>query len=156
MSFPSLNSLQLPRRPTTNRLYKICLLNFNRSQISENGHFFEFREEKPLTYIYEQHRRNTTKTIQPETNLGRCINFYVKEQKIVLSHLRRASEVRREEDFKLTYGLNAAYHHVRIQPSQTKYMDVAIQKSDNGTQYLFSYIFSLDCLLLCTFRQSFL
>ena len=71
---------------------------------------------------------------------SRCVNTYLKEQKVTLAHLQRALEITREGDFQVTYDLKAAYHHIRIHPSQTKYLGAAIKKPDGSRQF-FVFLF---------------
>lgn len=49
-------------------------------------------------------------------------------------------EITKEKDFQVKYDLKAAYHHIRIHPSQTKYLGGAIEKPDSGIQY-FVFLF---------------
>ena len=67
---------------------------------------------------------------------SRCVNLCIKEQKVTLSHLQRALELTRDQDYQMTYDLKAAYHHIKIHPLQTKFLGAAIPKQDGGTQYL--------------------
>ena len=115
----------------------------------------EFRDEKPLcvsplTVLKKFGRDSITKN-RLCWDGSRCVNLYVKEQKVVLSHLRRSLEITREGDFQVTYDLKAAYHHVRIHPSQTKYLGAAIPKPDGGKQYfVFLYLpFGLSSAVHC-------
>lgn len=71
---------------------------------------------------------------------SRCVNLCIKEQKVTLSHFQRALELTRDQDYQITYDLKAAYHHIRIHPSQTKFLGAAIPKMNGGTQY-FIFLF---------------
>ena len=115
----------------------------------------EFRDEKPLCVspltVSKKFGRDGIAKNRLCWDGSRCVNLYVKEQKVVLSHLRRALEIIREGDFQVTYDLKAAYHHVRIHPSQTKYLGAAIPKPDGGKQYfVFLYLpFGLSSAVHC-------
>ena len=67
---------------------------------------------------------------------SRCVNLCIKKQKVTLSHLQRALELTKDQDYQITYDLKAAYHHIRIHSSQTKFLGAAIPKPNGGTQYL--------------------
>ena len=115
----------------------------------------EFRDEKPLCVspltVSKKFGRDGITKNRLCWDGSRCVNLYVKEQKVVLSHLRRSLEITREGDFQVTYDLKAAYHHVRIHPSQTKYLGAAIPKPDGGKQYfVFLYLpFGLSSAVHC-------
>ena len=115
----------------------------------------EFRDEKPLCVspltVSKKFGRDGIAKNRLCWDGSRCVNLYVKEQKVVLSHLRRSLEITREGDFQVTYDLKAAYHHVRIHPSQTKYLGAAIPKPDGGKQYfVFLYLpFGLSSAVHC-------
>ena len=115
----------------------------------------EFRDEKPLCVspltVSKKFGRDGITKNRLCWDGSRCANLYVKEQKVVLSHLRRSLEITREGDFQVTYDLKAAYHHVRIHPSQTKYLGAAIPKPDGGKQYfVFLYLpFGLSSAVHC-------
>ena len=115
----------------------------------------EFRDEKPLCVspltVSKKFGRDGMTKNRLCWDGSRCVNLYVKEQKVVLSHLRRSLEITREGDFQVTYDLKAAYHHVRIHPSQTKYLGAAIPKPDGGKQYfVFLYLpFGLSSAVHC-------
>jgi hypothetical protein len=115
----------------------------------------EFRDEKPLCVspltVSKKFGRDGITKNRLCWGGSRCVNLYVKEQKVVLSHLRRSLEITREGDFQVTYDLKAAYHHVRIHPSQTKYLGAAIPKPDGGKQYfVFLYLpFGLSSAVHC-------
>ena len=115
----------------------------------------EFRDEKPLCVspltVSKKFGRDGITKNRLCWDGSRCVNLYVKEQKVVLSHLRRSLEITREGDFQVTYDLKAAYHHVRIHPSQTKYLCAAIPKPDGGKQYfVFLYLpFGLSSAVHC-------
>lgn len=59
---------------------------------------------------------------------------------MTLSHLQRALEITKEEDFQITYDLKSAYHHIKINPLHTKYLGASIKKQDGATQY-FVFLF---------------
>lgn len=115
----------------------------------------EFRDKKPLCVspltVSKKFGRDGITKNRLCWDGSRCVNLYVKEQKVVLSHLRRSLEITREGDFQVTYDLKAAYHHVRIHPSQTKYLGAAIPKPDGGKQYfVFLYLpFGLSSAVHC-------
>ena len=115
----------------------------------------EFRDEKPFCVspltVSKKFGRDGIAKNRLCWDGSRCVNLYVKEQKVVLSHLRRSLEITREGDFQVTYDLKAAYHHVRIHPSQTKYLGAAIPKPDGGKQYfVFLYLpFGLSSAVHC-------
>jgi hypothetical protein len=115
----------------------------------------EFRDEKPLCVspltVSKKFGRDGITKNRLCWDGSRCVNLYVKEQKVVLSHLRRSLEITREGDFQVTYDLKAAYHHVQIHPSQTKYLGAAIPKPDGGKQYfVFLYLpFGLSSAVHC-------
>lgn len=44
----------------------------------------------------------------------RCVNKYIKEQKVTLSHFQRALEITRKSDFQVTYDLKSAYQVIII------------------------------------------
>lgn len=115
----------------------------------------EFRETKPtcvspLTVSKKFGRDGTIKN-RLCWDGSRCVNLYVKNQKVVLSHLLRALDITRNQDFQVTYDLKSAYHHVRIHPSQTTYLGAAIPKPDGSTQYfVFLYLpFGLSSAVHC-------
>ena len=81
---------------------------------------------------------------------SRCVNLCIKEQKITLSHLQRGLELTRDQDYQMTYDLKAAYHHIKIHPLQTKFIDAAIPKQDGGTQYLIFLFSSFWPIFSCT------
>ncbi len=93
---------------------------------------------------------------------SRWVNLFIRVQKVVLSHLQRALEITRKGDFQVVYDLKAAYHHVRIHPSQTKYLGDApkylgyIPKPVGGTQYfVFLYLpFGLSSAVHCLTKLS--
>ncbi len=115
----------------------------------------EFREEKPFCVspltVSKKFGRDGTIKNRLCWDGSRCVNLYIKDQKVVLSHLPRELEITREQDFQVTYDLKAAYHHVRIHPSQTKYLGAAVPKPDGGTQYfVFLYLpFGLSSAVHC-------
>ena len=67
---------------------------------------------------------------------SRCVNKYIKEQKVTLSHLQRALEITKEQDFQIVYDLKAAYHHIKIHPAHIKYLGAAFHKPEGGIQYV--------------------
>lgn len=71
---------------------------------------------------------------------SRCINQCIKEQSVTLSHLQRALEMTREQDFQVKYDLKSAYHHIKIHPAQTRYLVAALVEPDGRTQY-FVFLF---------------
>ena len=71
---------------------------------------------------------------------SRCVNKYLRKQKVTLSHLQRALEITKEEDFQITYDLKAAYHHIKIDSAHTKYLGASIKKPGGGIQY-FVFLF---------------
>ena len=82
---------------------------------------------------------------------SRCVNTYVKEQKVTLLHLQRALEITRKLDFQVTYDLKATYHNIKIHESQTRNLGAAITKLDGGTQYfVFQFLpFGLSSAVHC-------
>lgn len=64
---------------------------------------------------------------------SRCINQCIKNQKVKLSHLQRALELTREQDFQIKNDL-------KIHPSQSKYLGAAIVKPGGSIQY-FVFLF---------------
>ena len=82
---------------------------------------------------------------------SRCVNMFLKEQKVTLSHFQRALEITRKQDFQVTYDLKAAYHHIKIHPSQIKYLGAAITKPDGSKRYfIFLYLpFGLSSAVHC-------
>lgn len=78
---------------------------------------------------------------------SRCVNLCIKEQKVTLAHLQRALDITRKLDFQVTYDLKAAYHHIKIHPSQIKYLGAAIKKPEGGTQY---FVFQFLPFGLCS------
>jgi hypothetical protein len=71
---------------------------------------------------------------------SRCVNLCIKEQKVTLSHFQQALELTRDQDYQITYDLKAAYHHIKIHPTQTKFLGAAIPKPNGETQY-FIFLF---------------
>ena len=71
---------------------------------------------------------------------SRCVNTCIKEQKVTLAHFQRALEITRRKDFQIKYDLKSAYHHIKIHPSQTKYLGAAYIKPEGGIQY-FVFLF---------------
>jgi hypothetical protein len=82
---------------------------------------------------------------------SRCIKKCIKEQKVTLSHFQRALELTREKDYQVTYDLKSAYHHIKIHPSQTKYLGAAVTKPEGGLQYfVFLYLpFGMSSAVHC-------
>jgi len=68
---------------------------------------------------------------------SRCVNNYLQKQKVTLSHLQRALEITKSQDFQIIYDLKAAYHHIKIHSSHTKYLGASFKKPDGGDQYFF-------------------
>ena len=71
---------------------------------------------------------------------SRCVNEYLKEQKVTLAHLQRALELTSPGDFQTKYDLKSAYHHIKIVEHQTKYLGAAFEKEDGQIQY-FIYLY---------------
>ena len=72
---------------------------------------------------------------------SRCVNKYLKEQKVTLAHFHRALELTHQGDFQTKYDLKSAYHHIRMVPHQTKYLGAAFEKEDGELQYfIFLYL----------------
>lgn len=72
---------------------------------------------------------------------SRCVNQYLKEQKVTLAHFHRALELTHQGDFQIKYDLKSAYHHIRMVPQQTKYLGAAFEKEDGELQYfVFLYL----------------
>jgi hypothetical protein len=82
---------------------------------------------------------------------SRCVNLCIMEQKVTLSHLQRALEITRPYDFQVKYDLKAAYHHIRIHPTQIKYLGSAITRPDGRKQYfVFKHLpFGLSSAVHC-------
>jgi hypothetical protein len=99
----------------------------------------QFVDEKPhcvspLTVSYKTGRDGTIKK-RLCLDGSRCINKCLKEQKVTLSHFQRALELTREQDYQVTYDLKSAYHHIKIHPSQTKFLGAAVTMPDGSLQY---------------------
>jgi hypothetical protein len=59
----------------------------------------------------------------------------------VEGHFQRALELTREKDYQVTYDWKSAYHHIKIHPTQTKYLGAAVMKPEGGLQYfVFIYL----------------
>ena len=71
-----------------------------------------------------------------------CIKTRKLVRKVTLAHFQGALEITREYDFEVTYDLKSAYHHIKIHPSQTKYLGAAIKRPDGTIQY-FVFLFLL-------------
>jgi len=115
----------------------------------------EFRDEKPTCVspltVSKKYGRDGKIKNRLCWDGSRWVNLFIRVQKVVLSHLQRALEITRKGDFQVVYDLKAAYHHVRIHPSQTKYLGASIPKPDGGTQYfVFLYLpFGLSSAVHC-------
>lgn len=71
---------------------------------------------------------------------SRCVNKYLKEQKVSLAHFQRVLELTHEKDLQTKYDLKSAYHHIRMVKHQTKYLGAAFEKEDGQMQY-FEFLF---------------
>lgn len=116
-----------------NELKKLGIIEF----LDEKPHCFS-----PLTVSIKIDSHCTSKR-RLRWDGSRCVNLCIKKQKVTLSHLQRALEIKKEErrrNFQIKYALKAAYHHIRIHSSQTKYLGAALEKTDGGIQY-FVFLF---------------
>ena len=93
----------------------------------------------PLTVSYKRAKDGSIKK-RLCWDGSRCVNLCLQEQTVKLSHFQRALEQTRPGDFQVTYDLKAAYHHIKICPSQTKYLGAAI-KTPGGTTKYFVFLF---------------
>ena len=94
----------------------------------------------PLTVSYKTGRDGSNKK-RLCFDGSRCINKCIKEQKVTLSHFQRALELTREKDYQVTYDLKSAYRHIKIHPTQTKYLGAAVTKQEGDLQYfVFFYL----------------
>ena len=111
----------------------------------KNSEVVKFTNEKPhcvspLTVSYKTGRDGSIKK-RLCLDGSRCINKCIKEQKVTLSHFQRALELTREKDYQVTYDLKSAYHHIKIHPTQTKYLGAAVTKPEGDLQYfVFLYL----------------
>ena len=113
------------------------------TDLAESG-IMQFTNEKPrcvspLTVSYKRAKDGSIKK-RLCWDGSRCVNLCLQEQTVKLSHFQRALEQTRPGDFQVTYDLKAAYHQIKIRPSQTKYLGAAIKSPDGTTKY-FVYLF---------------
>ena len=104
----------------------------------------EFLHQKPhcVSPLSVSHKIGRDGSIKKRLCLdgSRCINKYIKAQKVTLAHLQRALELTHDQDYQVTYDLKLAYHHIKIHTTQVKYLGAAITKPEGGTQY-FVFLF---------------
>ena len=87
----------------------------------------------PLTVVAKKAPSGTIK-LRLCWDGSRCVNKYLKEQKVCLAHFQRALELTRERDFQSKYDLKSAYHHIRMVQHQTTFLGAAFEKEDGQTQ----------------------
>lgn len=121
----------------------------------KNSGVIKFTNEKPLCVspLTVSYKNGRDGSINKRLCLdgSQCINKCIKEQKVTLSHFQRALELTREKDYQVTYDLKSVYHHIKIHPTQTKYLGAAVTKPEGGLQYfVFLYLpFGLSSTVHC-------
>ncbi len=69
---------------------------------------------------------------------SRHVNKHLAALHVRLAHLERALEITNPGDFQVVFDLSSAYYHIKIHPSQTKFLGAAFENED-GKQVFVEY-----------------
>lgn len=71
-------------------------------------------------------------------DVSRHVNKFIAVDHVRLSHLDKALEITEPNDLQIVFDLTSAYHHIKIEKSQHKYLGASFENSD-GTVVYFQY-----------------
>ncbi len=67
---------------------------------------------------------------------SRYVNKLLKEQHVRLSHLEKALELTKKDDYQVIFDLTNAYYHIKINPKQTKYLGACFEDEQGQAIYI--------------------